>query len=141
MPTSETHSDAFVFLGATGDLAYKKVFPALQYLIRHGQLDVPIIGVARSGWTVEQLRARARDSLAEHGGVDESAFAKLAGQLRYVDGDYNDPETFVQLRQALGEARRPVHYLAIPPSLFATVVHHLAESGCVRRQTLSYRRR
>ena len=130
MTTPETRSDALVFLGATGDLAYKKVFPALQYLIRHGHLDVPIVGVAKSGWTVEQLRARARDSLEKHGGVDESAFAKLAQRLRYVDGDYHDPETFVQLRQTLGEARRPLHYLAIPPSLFGTVVHHLDESGC-----------
>jgi glucose-6-phosphate 1-dehydrogenase len=129
---TQTDSDALVFLGATGDLAYKKVFPALQYLIRHGHLDVPIVGVARSGWTVEQLRERARDSLAAHGGVDESAFAALSKLLRYVDGDYNDPETFVQLREALGEAQRPLHYLAIPPSLFATVVHHLAESGCAQ---------
>src|SRR5262249_22558329 len=84
------------------------------------------------GWTVEQLRARARDSLEKHGGVDESAFAKLVEQLRYVDGDYHDPETFNQLRQALGDARRPVHYLAIPPSLFAPAVQHLAKSGCAQ---------
>jgi glucose-6-phosphate 1-dehydrogenase len=126
---TQTHSDALVFFGATGDLAYKKVFPALQYLIRHGHLDVPIVGVAKSGWTVEQLQARARDSLAQHGGVDESAFAELVKRLRYVDGDYHDPETFVRLRQALGEARRPLYYLAIPPSLFGTVVHHLADSS------------
>src|SRR5262249_38462366 len=113
-----------------GDLAYKKVFPAIQYLIRHGQLNVPIVGVARSGWTLEQLQARARDSLTRHGGVDERAFATLVDRLRYVDGDYNDPETFVKLREALGPARRPVHYLAIPPSMFGVVVHHLAESGC-----------
>jgi len=129
---TETHSDALVFLGATGDL-YKKVFPAIQYLIQHGHLDVPIIGVAKSGWTVEQLQARARDSLAKHGGgVDESAFAKLVERLRYVDGDYHDPETFARLREALGAARRPLHYLAIPPSVFGVVAHHLAESGCAQ---------
>jgi glucose-6-phosphate 1-dehydrogenase len=119
-----------VFFGATGDLAYKKVFPAIQHLIRHGHLDVPIVGVARSGWTLEQLRERARDSLAQHGGVDESAFAELVQRLRYVDGDYHDPATFERLRETLGQARRPLHYLAIPPSAFGTVAHHLAESGC-----------
>jgi glucose-6-phosphate 1-dehydrogenase len=127
---TDTHSDALVFFGATGDLAYKKIFPAIQYLIQHGHLDVPIVGVAKSGWTLEQLRARARDSLEQHGGVDEAAFAKLIQQLRYVDGDYRDLETFSQLRQSLGEARRPLHYLAIPPVVFATVTQNLARSGC-----------
>ena len=121
-----------MFFGATGDLAYKKVFPAIQHLIQHGHLDVPIIGVAKSGWTVEQLRARARDSLEKHGGVDEPAFAKLAERLRYIDGDYSAPETFIQLREVLGQAKRPLHYLAIPPSLFGVVVHHLEESGCAQ---------
>jgi glucose-6-phosphate 1-dehydrogenase len=130
MSTIDRHSDALVFFGATGDLAYKKVFPAIQHLIRHGHLDVPIVGVAKSGWTLERLQARARDSLAKHGGVDESAFAELVQRLRYVDGDYNDPETFLRLRETLGEARRPLHYLAIPPSLFGAVAHHLDESGC-----------
>jgi glucose-6-phosphate 1-dehydrogenase len=123
-------SDAFVFFGATGDLAYKKIFPALQALIRRGALDMPIIGVARSGWTPEQLSERARDSLENNGGVDADAFAKLVTQLSYIDGDYNDPATYARLRQALGEARRPLHYLAIPPALFATVVHGLAAAGC-----------
>jgi len=123
-------SDALVFFGATGDLAYKKVFPAIQYLIKHGHLDVPIVGVAKSGWVLSQLQSRARDSLATHGGVDEAAFAKLIERLRYVDGDYNDPATFTQLREALGQAKRPLHYLAIPPSLFGPVAQHLAESGC-----------
>ena len=98
---TQNQSDALVFFGATGDLAYKKIFPALQHMIQHGHLDVPVIGVAKAGWTLEQLRARARDSLEKHGGVDEAAFAKLPEQLRYVDGDYNDPETFEQLREAL----------------------------------------
>ena len=125
----KNHSDALVFFGATGDLAYKKVFPALQNLIQHGHLDVPVIGVAKAGWTLEQMRARARDSLAQHGGVDEAAFAKLLSLMRYVDGDYNDRETFNQLRQALGGAKRPLHYLAIPPSMFGVAVEHLASSG------------
>jgi len=124
-------SDALVFFGATGDLAYKKIFPALQNMIRRGTLDVPVIGVAKSGWTLEQLRARARDSLATHGGgVDEAAFDKLVGLLQYVDGDYQDLATFQQLRKLLGNAAHPAHYLAIPPSLFATVVEMLGQSGC-----------
>jgi glucose-6-phosphate 1-dehydrogenase len=123
-------SDAFVFLGATGDLAYKQIFPALQGLIRDEGFDLPIIGVAKAGWTLEQLRARAKDSLEEHGGVDEAAFKKLVGLLHYVDGDYGDPATFAQVRKELGKAQRPLHYLAIPPSLFATVAEGLAKSDC-----------
>jgi glucose-6-phosphate 1-dehydrogenase len=123
-------ADALVFFGATGDLAYKKIFPALQHMIRRGTLDVPVTGVAKSGWTIEQLRACARDSLKEHGGgVDEAAFAKLVQLLRYVDGDYQDPATFDLLHKALGSATRPTHYLAIPPSLFGTVVEALRRSG------------
>ncbi|HKC73093.1 MAG TPA: glucose-6-phosphate dehydrogenase, partial [Chloroflexota bacterium] len=132
-------SDAFVFFGATGDLAYKQIFPALQALIRRGQLDMPIIGVARSGWSLDQLRARARQSLEQHGGVDEAAFAHLAARLRYIDGDYTDAATYDKLRRALDGARgvsqssgSPLHYLAIPPSLFGTVVGQLARSGCAR---------
>jgi len=125
-------SDAFVFLGATGDLAYKKIFPALQALVARGSLDMPVIGVARAGWTVDQLRERARDSLEQNGGVDEAAFSKLASQLRYLDGDYTDPGTFERLRTELGDAARPLHYLAIPPSLFGTVVRALDASGCAR---------
>src|SRR6185312_5032614 len=125
-----SHSDALVFFGATGDLAYKQIFPALQSLIRHGKLDVPVVGVAKSGWGIEQLRERARRSLEEHGGVDEDAFAKLVAQLRYIDGDYGDPATFDQLRRALGDAQHPLHYLAIPPSLFDDVVEQLGRSGC-----------
>jgi glucose-6-phosphate 1-dehydrogenase len=126
----QNHSDALVFFGATGDLAYKKVFPAIQTLIQHNHLDVPVVGVAKAGWTLEQFQARARDSLEQHGGVDEAAFARLVKLLRYVDGDYNDLETFKQLRQTLENAARPIHYLAIPPSLFGTVVENLAKSGC-----------
>ena len=127
---NKNHSDALVFFGATGDLAYKKVFPAIQTLVQHNHLDVPVVGVAKAGWTLEQFQARARDSLEKHGGVDEPAFNKLVKLLRYVDGDYNDLETFKQLRQILENAARPLHYLAIPPSLFGTVVENLAKSGC-----------
>ncbi len=122
-------SDALVFFGATGDLAYKQIFPSLQGLVRDEGLDVPIIGVAKAGWSLDQLKARARDSLSSHGGLDPKAFAKLTSLLRYVDGDYNDPSTYVQLRQELGDAKRPLHYLAIPPSLFATVAEGLAKLG------------
>ena len=124
-------SDALVFFGATGDLAYKKIFPALQNMIRRETLNVPVIGVAKSGWTTEQLLERARASLKEHGGgVDEAAFARLALQLQYVDGDYGDPGTFAALRKALGGAKNPTHYLAIPPSLFGVVVEQLGKTGC-----------
>ncbi len=125
-----TPSDALVFFGATGDLAYKQIFPALQSLIRHGKLAVPIVGVAKQGWGLEQLQERARNSLEEHGGVDEAAFAQLLAQLRYIDGDYGDPATFDQLRAELGDAKHPLHYLAIPPSLFGEVVRELGRSGC-----------
>jgi len=125
-----TASDAFVFFGATGDLAHKKIFPALQALIRAGDLDMPIIGMARAGWTLERLRDRARDSLERNGGVDAEAFARLSAQLRYVDGDYADPATYQRLKQTLGAATRPLHYMAIPPSMFGTVVQGLATAGC-----------
>jgi glucose-6-phosphate 1-dehydrogenase len=128
-----TSSDALVFFGATGDLAHKKVFPALQAMVKHGHLGVPIIGVANAGWNLEQLRARAKDSLQTHGGgVDGAAFDQLSSLLRYVDGDYEDPATFDRLRRELGSAERPLHYLAIPQSLFAKVVEQLGRSGCAR---------
>ena len=127
---NDTHSDALVFFGATGDLAYKKIFPALQAMIRRGNLDVPIIGVARAGWSLDQLKARACDSLARHGGVDAAACERLTGLLRFVGGDYDDPATFAALRRELGNARRPAHYLAIPPAMFGHVVEQLAASGC-----------
>jgi len=123
-------SDSLVFFGATGDLAHKKVFPALQAMIRKGNLNVPVIGVAKAGWTIDQLKTRARDSLTQYGGgVDEAAFSKLEQLLRYIDGDYKDPATFQELRKVLGNAARPLHYLAIPPSMFATVVEGLEKSG------------
>jgi glucose-6-phosphate 1-dehydrogenase len=124
------HSDALVFFGATGDLAYKKIFPALQSMVRRGHLAVPVVGVAKAGWGLEQLRARARASVTEHGGLDPAAFNKLSGLLRYVDGDYKDPATFAALRKELGSASRPSHYLAIPPVLFGLVVEQLGKSGC-----------
>jgi glucose-6-phosphate 1-dehydrogenase len=128
---SATQSDASVFFGATGDLAYKKIFPSLQALVKRGKLDVPVIGVAKADWTLDQLKARAKDSLERHGGgVDPAAFAKLCSLLRYVDGDYKDPATFQALRRELKDAQRPAHYLAIPPVLFAAVVEQLVQSGC-----------
>jgi glucose-6-phosphate 1-dehydrogenase len=127
---STAHSDALVFFGATGDLAYKKIFPALQGMVKRGNLNVPVVGVAKAGWNLDQLRARAKDSLEKHGGVDAAAFEKLSGLLRYVDGDYQDPATFQALRIALDGAERPAHYLAIPPLLFETVVEHIAQSDC-----------
>ena len=127
-------SDALVFFGATGDLAYKKIFPALQAMARRGHLEVPVVGVGRGGWNLERLRARVRDSLEHHGGgVDPGAWDKLSSLLRHVDGDYAEPATFDRLRQALGPAQRPLHYLAIPPSMFPTVVGGLARAGCTQR--------
>ncbi len=123
-----TQSDAFVFFGATGDLAYKKIFPALQALVKRDRLQVPIVGVAKSGWNREQLVERARASVKASGTYNEEAFAELAGHLRYVDGDYNDPATFEQIRTQLAGAQRPLHYLAIPPSMFPMVVMRLAEA-------------
>jgi glucose-6-phosphate 1-dehydrogenase len=124
------HSDALVFFGATGDLAYKKIFPSLQTLIKHGRLDVPVIGVAKAGWNLDQLKARARDSLEKHCELDPAAFDKLSGLLRYVDGDYKDAATFQSIRKELGSAQRPAHYLAIPPALFGLVVEQLAKADC-----------
>jgi glucose-6-phosphate 1-dehydrogenase len=124
------HSDALVFFGATGDLAYKKIFPALQAMVRLGRLNAPVIGVAKADWNLDHLKARARDSVEKHGGLDSSAFDKLCGLLRYVDGDYKDPATFQSIRKELGPALRPAHYLAIPPILFGLVVEQLAKSDC-----------
>jgi glucose-6-phosphate 1-dehydrogenase len=124
------YSDALVIFGATGDLAYKQIFPALQGLVRNEGLSVPIICVARAGWNLDQLKARAKDSIEKHGGTDSSSFEKLAALLRYVDGDYREAATFTQLRQELGNAQQPLHYLAIPPSMFPVVTEGLATSGC-----------
>jgi glucose-6-phosphate 1-dehydrogenase len=130
MPDFRPRSDALVFFGAAGDLAYKKIFPALQALARRGKLDFPVVGVARAGWSREQLIERARGSVSENGGLDAAAFPQLAERLHYVDGQYADRETFTRLRAQLNGARRPAHYLAIPPSMFPTVVERLRDAGC-----------
>jgi glucose-6-phosphate 1-dehydrogenase len=122
-------ADALVFFGATGDLAYKQIFPALQQMIRRDNFDLPIVGVAKSGWNIDQLRARIRDSLTKNGGIDEGVYAKLVHLLQYIDGDYQDPKTFETLRKVLGAARSPLNYLAIPPDLFGSVVQSLGKSG------------
>ena len=123
-------SDAFVLFGATGDLAYKKIFPALHAMVRSGELDVPIIGIARGDASLDTLRARARESVMSNGGIDEDAFARLSAQLAFVNGDYQDPVTFERLRTALGSSSRPLHYFAIPPSMFGPVAQGLARAGC-----------
>ena len=126
------HSDALVFFGATGDLAHKKIFPALQAMVKRGNLNVPVIGVAKAGWDLDQLKARAKDSVEKHGGLDPAAFNKLCGLLRYVDGDYSDTATFQTLHHELGKAQRPAYYLAIPPAAFAIVIEKLSKTGCTR---------
>ncbi len=125
-------SDALVFFGATGDLIYKKIFPALYAMERRGHLQVPVVGVARSAWTVEQFRARARESVEKHDGLDEAVFAKLEERLHYVGGDFGALATHAALRKELGGAAHPLHFLAIPPSVFAKVVEGLGQSGCAR---------
>jgi len=127
---TQNHSDALVFFGATGDLAYKKIFPSLQAMLKRGRLNVPVIGVAKADWNLDQFKDRANDSLEKHGGIDPAAFEKLSGLLRYVDGDYNDPATFQAIRRELGSAQRPAHYLAIPPVLFGKVVEQLGAADC-----------
>ncbi|HLH36915.1 MAG TPA: glucose-6-phosphate dehydrogenase, partial [Alloacidobacterium sp.] len=125
-----TQSDALVFFGATGDLAYKQIFPSLQRLAKRGKLKGPVLGVAKAGWNLEQFKARAKDSVEKHGGADPVGLPILLNCLRYVDGDYNNPDTFVQVRKALGDAQHPLHYLAIPPNLFGHVIDQLKVSGC-----------
>jgi glucose-6-phosphate 1-dehydrogenase len=132
MKKDRPQSDALVFFGATGDLAFKKIFPSLQAMIKHGRLDVPVIGVAKAGWNLDQLKARARESVESHGGLDPGAFEKLLALLRYVDGDYNDLSTFQQLRKELGDAQHPANYLAIPPAMFGPVVEQLNKADCTR---------
>jgi glucose-6-phosphate 1-dehydrogenase len=122
-------SDAVVVFGVTGDLAFKKIFPALYQLVRRGRLDCPVIGVARRGWSVQQLRDRAAQSLEHFGARDKAAIEKLCSLLSYVDGEYRDPQTFVRLSAALAGAKRPLHYLAIPPDLFPDVVRELGKLG------------
>ena len=127
---SAAQSDALVFFGATGDLAHKKIFPSLQAMLKRGHLTVPVIGVAKAGWSLDQLKTRAKDGLEKHGGLDPAAFERLCGLLRYVDGDYKDPATFRAIRKELGSARRPAHYMAIPPVLFELVVEQLGKADC-----------
>lgn len=125
-------ADAFVFFGATGDLAYKKIFPALYRLSRAGRLDIPVVGVARGGWTLERLRNRARESVGARGEGDAAALESFLRRIRYAGGDYADPATYASLRKELGESKRPLYYLAIPPSLFGTVVEGLNDARCDR---------
>jgi len=125
-------ADSLVFFGATGDLARKKIYPALREMTRHGHLNVPVIGVARPGWDLQRFREWVLASIEEYGGGLDEAALKLMDLIRYVDGDYTSLATFRSLRQALGEAKRPVHYLAIPPSLFDDVARNLAEAGCAQ---------
>jgi len=125
----QPYSDALVFFGATGDLAYKQIFPSLQKLAKHGKLAGPVIGVAKAGWDLNQFKARAQDSVEKHGGVDPVGFPILLSKLRYVDGDYKDPQTFINVRKELGAAKHPIHYLAIPPFLFGEVLNQLKASG------------
>jgi glucose-6-phosphate 1-dehydrogenase len=129
---NESHSDTLVFFGASGDLAYKKIFPALQEMIKRGTLNVPVIGVAKAGWNLDQLKARAKDSIEKHSQVDLAAFEKLMQLLRYVDGDFNNASTFQAIRKEMGNAQRPAHYLAIPPAAFGNVVEHLSQSGSTK---------
>jgi glucose-6-phosphate 1-dehydrogenase len=135
-PTPRPHSDAFVFFGASGDLAYKKIFPALYAMERRGRLDMPVIGVARSEWSIDQFRQRARDSLKEHGAGDAKVVDRLAQRLRYVQGDYADPGMYARLKKELGAATYPTHYLAIPPSIFAPVIEGLGNSSCAKNARL-----
>jgi glucose-6-phosphate 1-dehydrogenase len=125
----QPYSDALVFFGATGDLAYKQIFPSLQKLAKRGKLAGPVIGVAKAGWNLDQFKARAQDSVEKHGGADPVGFPILLSKLRYVDGDYKDPQTFLNVRQQLGAAKHPIHYLAIPPVLFGEVLNQLKTSG------------
>ncbi len=131
MTTAPDPSGALVFFGATGDLAHKKIFPALYDMTKQGRLTVPVIGVASSPWSQEDLQKRARDSVEKFGGGvdDKAAFEKLCRSLQYVDGDYRNEKTYAALGKALGGAKSPAHYLAIPPSLFPTVVEGLGKSG------------
>jgi glucose-6-phosphate 1-dehydrogenase len=133
LPAAAPRSDALVLFGATGDLAHRKIYPALKAMVRRGSLDVPVVGVARSGWTLEQYRERVRDSLARHTGEATSPeAAKLISLLRYVDGDYREPATYARLKENLAGAARPLYYLAIPPSMFGTVVKLMGQGCCPR---------
>lgn len=127
---SQAKSDALVFYGATGDLAFKKIFPALHLMVKRGNLNSPIIGVARGEYDLEKLRARAKESIQKYGKYEEASFDKFCSLLGFVGGDYTDQETFRRIREALGSASKPTHYLAIPPVLFPTIIAQLDQSGC-----------
>lgn len=129
---AQVKSDALVFYGATGDLAFKKIFPALQMMVKRGNLRVPIIGVARGDYDLEKLKGRAKESIQKHGQFDEESFQKFADLLGFVGGDYTDPETFQRIRKEIGEAKNPTHYLAIPPVLFPKIIQQLDQSGCAK---------
>ncbi|AKJ68004.1 glucose 6-phosphate dehydrogenase [Pandoraea thiooxydans] len=133
---SPFQSDAFVFFGATGDLAYKQIFPALQAMMRDGHLDMPVIGLGKEAWSIDQFIARARQSIESHATLDEPVFKKLAARLQYIGGDYQDDATYRQLRTALGDAAHPLHYLAVPPELFEAVATGLSRSGCAKNARL-----
>jgi glucose-6-phosphate 1-dehydrogenase len=130
--TAPAPADALVFFGATGDLAYKKIFPALHGMAKRGRLQIPVIAVAKSGWTLDELRARAEESVERHGGVDRDAFAGLMRSLTYIDGDYAEQTTFESLGGALNGSTRPAHYLAVPPVVFGLVFEQIGRSGCAR---------
>ena len=127
---TEPRADALVFFGATGDLARKKVYAALEALAKHGRLDMPIICIAHSGWTLELLKQRITDELKQRPGFDATALGVLLSRLSYLEGDYTKPEMFTELRTLLGPAKHPLHYLAIPPDAFAAVADGLGRSGC-----------
>ena len=124
------HSDALALFGVTGDLAHKMIFPALYSMAKRGTLKVPVVGVAAPAWSLAKLRNRVKDSIKHSGGIDDRrAFEHLLSLLSYVSGDYNDPNTFTKIKAALGHAHHPAHYLAIPPSLFPTVITGLGAAG------------
>ncbi len=129
---SRQKADALVLFGVTGDLAHRKILPALYDMERRGALDVPVVGIARQDMTLDELRDRARDGIIRFGGgdLDEAVFERFAGRLQYVLGDYSDVESFKKLREALDGAAHPLHYLAVPPSIFGMVTENLARGGC-----------
>ena len=132
-------ADCMVLFGATGDLAYKKLFPALHALEARGQLGIPVVGIAREGWTIERLCDRIRDSLRDAGVADDDpATERLIASMRYVHGEYSDPATFDALAAVLSDVSLPVFYLAIPPGLFGDVVDALAHHGLTGRSRVSF---
>ena len=129
---AQVTSDALVFYGATGDLAFKKIFPALFLMVKRGHLEAPIIGVARGDYDLEKLQLRAKESIQRYGNFEEETFSKFLKLLAFVGGDYTDPNTFHRVREALGNAQNPTHYLAIPPVLFPAIIAQLDQSGCAK---------